>query len=74
MLLILSGLRKLLAILSRVSAIKSKCRKDFLLFSGDDETACDFLLEGGDGVISVTTNVAPKKMHDLCFAARAGQN
>ncbi|MBT4204768.1 MAG: 4-hydroxy-tetrahydrodipicolinate synthase [Proteobacteria bacterium] len=67
------GVKEATGDLSRVAAIKSKCRKGFLLFSGDDETACDFLLEGGDGVISVTSNVAPKKMRDLCIAARSGQ-
>ena len=46
--------------------------KDFLLLSGDDATACDFILKGGHGVISVTANVAPKLMHELCVAAIAG--
>lgn len=41
-------------------------------YSGDDETALDFLLAGGDGVISVVSNIAPKEMHDLCIAARSG--
>ena len=45
--------------------IKSNCGSDFLLFSGDDLTARDFMLEGGDGVISVTANVAPKEMSDM---------
>ncbi|MFU8820775.1 MAG: 4-hydroxy-tetrahydrodipicolinate synthase [Gammaproteobacteria bacterium] len=40
------------------------------LLSGDDATAMDFLLAGGDGVISVTANVAPRLMHGLCEAAR----
>ncbi len=42
------------------------------LFSGDDKTACEFMLEGGKGVISVTANVAPQKMRALCDAALAG--
>ena len=42
------------------------------LYSGDDATALDFLLAGGQGVISVTANVAPAAMHALCAAARAG--
>src|SRR3989338_10704862 len=41
-------------------------------FSGDDKTAMDFMLQGGRGVISVTANVAPKKVHDLCEASLAG--
>ncbi|WP_110649831.1 4-hydroxy-tetrahydrodipicolinate synthase [Salinicola peritrichatus] len=45
----------------------------FALYSGDDSTACDFMLMGGHGDISVTANVAPKSMHDLCVAATSGQ-
>jgi 4-hydroxy-tetrahydrodipicolinate synthase len=44
------------------------------LLSGDDATAMDFLLAGGDGVISVTANVAPRLMHGLCEAARHGES
>ena len=43
------------------------------LLSGDDATAMEFLLAGGDGFISVTANVAPKLMHGLCEAARHGE-
>jgi 4-hydroxy-tetrahydrodipicolinate synthase len=43
------------------------------LLSGDDATAMDFLLAGGDGFISVTANVAPRLMHGLCEAARKGE-
>lgn len=45
---------------------------DFKLYSGDDATACDFILMGGHGDISVTANVVPKAMHELCSAALAG--
>lgn len=45
---------------------------DFALYSGDDPTACDLMLAGGHGVISVSANVAPRSMHDLCAAAVAG--
>ncbi len=44
----------------------------FMLYSGDDGTACDFMLMGGHGDISVTANVAPRAMHDLCAAAVGG--
>mgnify|MGYP002735269129 CR=1 FL=1 len=44
----------------------------FMLYSGDDGTACDFILMGGHGNISVTANVAPRAMHELCHAAMAG--
>jgi len=46
--------------------------KDFALYSGDDASAMPFMLLGGHGVISVTANVAPKLMHEMCVAAREG--
>lgn len=45
---------------------------DFALYSGDDETGTEFMLRGGHGVISVTSNVAPKAMAAMCEAALAG--
>ncbi|MFW0024581.1 MAG: 4-hydroxy-tetrahydrodipicolinate synthase [Coxiella endosymbiont of Dermacentor nuttalli] len=39
------------------------------LFSGDDNTAMDFILSGGKGVISVIANILPKQLHTLCMAA-----
>ncbi len=45
---------------------------EFGLYSGDDETGTEFMLRGGDGVISVTTNVAPRTMAAMCEAALAG--
>ncbi len=59
--------------LDRVAALRNDCGKDFALLSGDDATSAEFMLLGGDGCISVTANVAPKKMRALCDAARAGQ-
>jgi len=46
--------------------------KEFAIYSGDDATALSLMLLGGHGVISVTANVAPKLMHDMCVAALAG--
>lgn len=66
------GIKEATGDLTRLSAITELCGKDFLLFSGDDATACDFMLKGGHGVISVTANVAPKLMHDLCVLAAGG--
>ncbi|MDX1519146.1 MAG: 4-hydroxy-tetrahydrodipicolinate synthase [Gammaproteobacteria bacterium] len=66
------GIKEATADVERVEAIRSGCGDEFLLLSGDDATACDFILRGGDGVISVTANVAPKDMHDMCVAAAAG--
>ncbi|NNP73725.1 4-hydroxy-tetrahydrodipicolinate synthase [Acinetobacter defluvii] len=47
--------------------------KDMLVYSGDDATACDLIAVGAKGNISVTANVAPKIMSELCAAAIAGQ-
>lgn len=44
----------------------------FLCYTGDDLTALPFLLLGGKGVISVTANVAPRAMHEMCVAAMSG--
>jgi 4-hydroxy-tetrahydrodipicolinate synthase len=46
--------------------------KDFAVLSGDDATALSLMLLGGKGVITVTGNVAPKLMHEMCVAALAG--
>jgi len=59
--------------LDRVTRLRESCGRDFLLLSGDDATACEFMLRGGDGVISVTGNVAPSSMRKLCDAARNGR-
>ncbi len=44
----------------------------FVVFSGDDATACESILLGCRGDVSVTANVAPEKMHAMCAAALAG--
>jgi len=44
----------------------------FALYSGDDASAMEFVLAGGDGVISVTANVTPAAMHEMVMAARIG--
>ena len=46
--------------------------KSFAVYSGDDPTAMALMFCGGKGNISVTANVAPRAMHDLCAAAMAG--
>jgi 4-hydroxy-tetrahydrodipicolinate synthase len=46
--------------------------KGFAVYSGDDPTAVALMLCGGQGNISVTANVAPRLMHELCMAAIAG--
>lgn len=58
--------------LERGKAILDLCDPEFLLYSGDDATAMDLMLLGAKGNISVTANVAPKAMSDLCAAAIGG--
>jgi 4-hydroxy-tetrahydrodipicolinate synthase len=66
------GVKEATADLSRVKQIKDNVSDDFLLLSGDDETTRDFILQGGHGTISVTANVAPKAMHEMCALALKG--
>ena len=67
------GIKEATGSVDRVTDLMKRVRKDFLVFSGDDATALSYLLLGGHGVISVTANVAPKLMHELCALARAGK-
>lgn len=48
-----------------------RASENFAVYSGDDGTAAALMLMGGKGVISVTANVAPKLMHEMCVAALA---
>jgi 4-hydroxy-tetrahydrodipicolinate synthase len=57
--------------LNRVHVLREACGPDFRILSGDDATGCEFMLQGGDGVISVTANVAAAAMRRLCDAAIA---
>lgn len=67
------GLKEATGDLHRVAVLRAGCGDDFALYSGDDASACDFLLLGGDGVISVTANLAPRLMQSMCEAALAGE-
>lgn len=66
------GLKEATGNLERAREILERCGDRLDLYSGDDATACEFLLLGGKGLISVTANVAPAAMHNLCIAAMAG--
>ena len=66
------GIKEATGKLDRAIHIAQLCGKDFMIYSGDDPTALDLILNGANGVISVTANVAPRKMHELCKAALAG--
>lgn len=66
------GIKDATGDISRVSSTRKVTGDDFLLFSGDDATDAEFVLQGGDGCVSVTANVAPKTKHDLMMAALSG--
>jgi 4-hydroxy-tetrahydrodipicolinate synthase len=59
--------------LNRVYEHQWRCRPGFKVYSGDDPTCLNFMLAGGDGVISITANIAPKMMRDLAEAALSKQ-
>ncbi len=60
--------------MSRAESILGAARPGFLLLSGDDPTAAELMKRGARGVISVTANVAPRAMHDMCVAALEGRH
>lgn len=62
------GIKEATGNLSRLTALVDQCSKEFLYYSGDDPTAFEFLNKGGHGVISITANVAPERMHRMCHA------
>lgn len=66
------GIKDATGSLERAADLLRRAPGDFSLYTGDDATALPFMLLGGHGVISVTANVAPKLMHEMCAAAFAG--
>ena len=66
------GIKDATGNLERGADLVQRAPKGFAIYSGDDATALALTLMGGDGVISVTANVAPRLMHDMCAAAFAG--
>ncbi|MGL5947950.1 MAG: 4-hydroxy-tetrahydrodipicolinate synthase [Aeromonas sp.] len=67
------GLKEASGDLTRTTPLRQGCGAPFALYSGDDATACEFMRQGGDGVISVTANVAAHEMAMLCQHALSGQ-
>jgi 4-hydroxy-tetrahydrodipicolinate synthase len=59
--------------LTRISPLRSLCGGDFLIYSGEDDSGCEFVRLGGDGVISVTANVAPKAVRTMLAASKQGK-
>jgi 4-hydroxy-tetrahydrodipicolinate synthase len=67
------GIKEATGNLERAQWLIHEAPEGFAVYSGDDGTAVALMLCGGQGNVSVTANVAPKHMHDLCVAAIAGK-
>lgn len=66
------GVKEATGDVSRITDIIERCGKDFDVYSGDDATAMEAILSGAKGDISVTANIAPAEMHEMCLAALKG--
>ena len=66
------GIKDASASIERGTDLIRRMPRNFAIYSGDDATALALVLLGGHGVISVTANVAPKLMHQMCAAALVG--
>jgi 4-hydroxy-tetrahydrodipicolinate synthase len=66
------GIKDATGDIGRGSDLLRRVPKDFAVYSGDDSSELALMLLGAHGCISVTANVAPKLMHEMCAAARAG--
>ena len=67
------GIKDATGSIERGTDLIIRAPKDFAIYSGDDATGMALMLVGGKGVISVTANVAPKLMHEMCVAAMSGK-
>lgn len=67
------GIKDATGSIERGTDLLLRAPKDFAIYSGDDATGLALMLLGGHGVISVTANIAPKQMREMCIAARTGQ-
>lgn len=67
------GIKEATGDIHRVAELKKRCGDDFILLSGDDPTSREFMLAGGDGVISVTANIMPRQVKAMVDAAVNGE-
>ncbi len=67
------GIKDATGSIERGADLIIRAPKDFAIYSGDDASGMALMLIGGKGVISVTANVAPKLMHEMCIAAMTGK-
>jgi len=68
------GIKDATGDLSVIKQLVERCPEDFLLLTGDDATALDFILCGGHGGISVTANIVPKELQKVYLSAISGQS
>lgn len=68
------GIKDATGDLSVIKQLVEHCPEDFLLLTGDDATALDFILCGGHGGISVTANIVPKELQKVYLSAMSGQS
>lgn len=66
------GIKDATGNIERGSELIARAPSDFAIYGGDDASALALMLLGGHGVISVTANIAPRLMHEMCAAAFAG--
>jgi 4-hydroxy-tetrahydrodipicolinate synthase len=66
------GIKDATGNMERASDLIQRAPEGFALYSGDDASTVPFILLGGHGGISVTANVAPRLMHEMCTAALEG--
>ncbi|HEX6708601.1 MAG TPA: 4-hydroxy-tetrahydrodipicolinate synthase [Albitalea sp.] len=67
------GIKEASGEIDRAGWLIKRAPKGFAIYSGDDSTAIALMLLGGQGNVSVTANVAPRAMHELCIAAIEGR-
>jgi len=68
----IAGIKEATGNMERCADLVMRAPAGFALYSGDDASALAFILLGGHGTISVTANVAPRLMHEMCAAALSG--
>jgi 4-hydroxy-tetrahydrodipicolinate synthase len=66
------GVKEATGDIERARLLIEKSPEDFAIYSGDDATAVELMIAGGEGNISVTANVAPAEMSELCRLAMSG--
>lgn len=67
------GVKEATGSIPRGQEIMALCSSDFAVYSGDDATSLDLILAGAVGSISVTANVVPAQLHEMCRLGMAGE-